>query len=286
MAPQREPLIDFLIIGGAKCATTWLQASLSANRSVFMPAPELHFFSREFHRGRRWYDAHFTDASPGDLIGEKSNSYLTQPEAAERIAAAFPDVRLVVQMRNPVERAYSDYCMLFRRGEVSADIQRHLDPEIAGEERFLDDGRYAHHIDRFLRFFDRGQILLLAYEDIAENPEAQMRLVADHIGVDGTLVAPMKEKVKDRAVSVVPRPIRNVLAPFRPVLDPLRELGPMRTLRNAVARPVDYPPLTPDLAAKMAQYFLQDVDRLRALAPNVVARWQHPDDPTRLVARA
>lgn len=274
MEAQPKSKLDFLIIGGAKCATTWLQESLSANAGIFMPAPELHFFSREFDRGRNWYDAQFASARPGDLVGEKSNSYLTEPAAADRIAADIPNARLIVQMRNPVERAYSDYCMLYRRGTVSGDIRQYLDPDMASDGRFLPDGLYAHHIERFLSCFASEQILLLAYEDISTAPESQLQKVATHIGFRGAPALPVHDKVKDRAAPVVPRPIRKVLSPFRPVLDPLRRLRPIRALRDVVARPVVYPPLPPDLAAKMAAYYLRDIERLRTFAPKVVERWQ------------
>ncbi|MHA6266523.1 sulfotransferase [uncultured Aliiroseovarius sp.] len=270
--PSGRP-IDFLIIGAAKCATTWEQQSLSASPGIFMPAPELHFFSRVYDRGFDWYRDQFASAASTDLIGEKSNSYLTEPAAAQRIKDAYPDARLIVQMRNPVQRAYSDYCMLFRRGEVSGDIDRHLNPDRAGQERFLHDGRYAHHLDRFYALFPADQILLLAFENVATDPTRQLALVADHIGYGGVLSAPLREKVKDKEAPVVPRGLRKVLAPLRPILDPIRESTPMKALRNAVARPVSYPALTPDLERKMTDYFRDDVDKLRAVAPDVVARW-------------
>jgi hypothetical protein len=269
--PERR--IDFLIIGGAKCATTWLQKSLCANHGVFMPAPELHYFSREHHRGRDWYNAQFSDAGPGDIVGEKSNSYLTEAHAAERIAASFPEVRLIVQMRDPVARAYSDYCMLIRRGEVSRDIRRHLDPDVAAAERFLDDGRYAHHLDRFLRLFPAEQILFLAYEDIAPQAERQLERAARHIGFRGELTPPLRERIKDREAPVIPRGLRLALSPFRPVLDSLRGFRSVRAVRDAVARPVAYPALPADIAAKMSEFYRDDIALLRTFAPQVVDRW-------------
>jgi hypothetical protein len=114
--------IDFLIIGATKSATTWLQRSLKADPSVVMPTRdlELHYFSREFHRGSKWYLSHFPDRKEvGQVVGERSNSYLDTPQVAGRVHAALPHAKLVAQLRNPVDRAYSDYCMLYRRGEVA-----------------------------------------------------------------------------------------------------------------------------------------------------------------------
>ena len=68
--------INFLIIGAAKSATTWLQQTLQADPAVSMPDPELHYFSRFYDRGHNWYFDQFPKTEGKKLIGEKSNSYL------------------------------------------------------------------------------------------------------------------------------------------------------------------------------------------------------------------
>src|SRR5687767_2598913 len=123
--------INFLIIGATKSATTWLQQSLQQDASVYMPDPELHFFSRNFEKGQDWYLSQFDNSPTHCMIGEKSNSYMDTPGVADRIKAALPKVLLIAQLRNPVDRAYSDYCMLYRRGEVGRDIAEYLDPRVA-----------------------------------------------------------------------------------------------------------------------------------------------------------
>ena len=155
--------IDFIIIGAAKCATTWLQTQLQSDTAVYMPDPELHYFSREYTRGQDWYLSQFTEEGIGRTVGEKSNSYLDVPEAAVRLHRDLPQVKLIAQLRNPVERAYSDYCMLFRRGEVGADIEAHLDPSLAEDNRFLIGGHYASQLQPYIagseNIFERSMFL-------------------------------------------------------------------------------------------------------------------------------
>ncbi|WP_170844674.1 sulfotransferase family protein [Aliiruegeria lutimaris] len=266
--------MDFLIIGATKCATTWLQLSLSANPDVFMPAPELHYFSREYHRGSAWFQEQFSGADNASFVGEKSNSYLTDPEAAERIARDLPDVKLITQLRDPVQRTYSEYCMLFRRGEVTRDIRQYLDPANAtAGDRFLDQSRYAHHLQKYRNLFGDHRILVLDFDRIRDAPEAQAQRVAEYIGLGGDLAPPVKDRVKDKTLPVVPLGIRRVLAPVRRVLDPVRDTWPVQQLRNAIARPVNYPPLPADLEAEMAEYFRTDLEALRRFAPHVGKRW-------------
>lgn len=268
--------IDFLIIGAAKCATTWEQKSLSASPGIYMPAPELHFFSREYERGFGWFNAQFDNATPGDIVGEKSNSYLTEPKAAALIHSAYPAVKMIVQMRDPVQRAYSDYCMLLRRGEVDENIRHHLDPQKAATERFLNDGLYGHHLTRFYDLFPRDQFLLLAFENVATDPERQLQWVADHIGYTGQLTAPMREKVKDKHAAAVPASLRRVLAPLRPLLDPIRNRPPVSTLRSLVAKPFTYPPLPADLKHEIEAFYACDKSTLSKLAPDFQPPWLQP----------
>ena len=257
--PERMP--DFLIIGAAKCATTWLQRALQLSPEIAMPDAELHYFSRGYARGPAWYAAQLPAPAPGQLLGEKSNSYLTDPVAAER-------------MRDPVARAYSDYCMLLRRGETDRDVWRWLDPEHMAQERFLHDGLYAHHLSRFFSLFPQDQILLLLYEEMCSGPGSQLARLADHIGCRAQLPGPPDGRVKDRNAPLVPLPLRRLLAPARPLLDRIRHRTPLRQLRDAVARPVNHPALPPRLAARMRAFYQSDVARLEGIMGRKLQLWQ------------
>lgn len=266
-------LPSFIIAGAAKSATTWLQQSLQASSGIFMPDPELHFFSRHYEPGLVSYRRHFADAPAGALLGEKSNSYLTTPNADVRIHRHLPEVRLVFQLRDPVARAYSDYCMLFRRGEVDDNVNRHLDPSRAAGERFLADGCYADHLERFIALFGAKPVLVLLYEDVRRDPERQLRLLAAHVGYSGALAPPLTKRVKDARAAAVPRPLRRLLGPLRPVLDPIRGTAPLRMLRSMVARPYRYPALDPVLRAEIADFYRPQIMRLAAMTGVDTSAW-------------
>ncbi|WP_299147620.1 sulfotransferase [uncultured Tateyamaria sp.] len=264
--------LNFLIIGGAKCATTWLQNSLQRSPDITMPDPELHYFSRNYHKGAAWYADQFPRPL-GTILGEKSNSYLTDPAAAARIKAHTPDVKLIMQIRNPVERAYSDYCMLYRRGEVDADIAAHLDPARASSERFISDGRYAHHVARFLDLFPAEQFLFLRFDDIQQHPVRQLKCLADHIGHQGVLAAPLRSKVKDKSQAVVPKRLRSFLTPLRPLIDPVRNTRPVTAIRSLVVRPTVHPKLSSDLRRALESYYAPEVETLARVTGLDLERW-------------
>ncbi|WBU56497.1 sulfotransferase [Paracoccus sediminicola] len=270
-ASSRLP--DFIIAGAAKSATTWLQHSLQQSPRVSMPNHEPHFFSRRYEEGMEAYLAELGPAPDAVLLGEKSNSYLTMPDAAARIHRHIPDVRLIFQLRDPVARAYSDYLMLFRRGEVDGDINRHLDPDRAANGRFLSDGRYADHLQRFFDLFHREQILVLRYEDIAAQPQRQLKRFSEHLGLAEQLAPPIEGRVKDASSARVPRSLRRILTPLRPVLDPIRHTRVIDTLRSAVARPEKYPPFDPALRADLAEFYAPQISDLRKLTGLDFAAW-------------
>lgn len=267
-------LPDFIIAGAAKSATTWLQNSLQQSPAIQMPDHEPHFFARRYAEGLDAYLDELGPAPEGVLLGEKSNSYLTEPEAAARIHAHIPNARLVFQLRDPVARAYSDYCMLLRRGEVDADIARHLDPDRAASGRFLNDGCYGQHLARFYALFDADQILVLRYEDILRDPRAQVDRLAAHLGLREALAPPLQDRVKDARATAVPRPLRRMLQPLRPLLDPIRHTAPMTRLRGLVARQHRYPPFDARLKAKVAAFYAPQIDRVAELTGLDLAIWR------------
>ena len=266
--------IDFLIIGAAKCATTWLQRSLQQSPFVYMPDSELHYFSREYKRGDQWYVSQFKTASGrGVLIGEKSNSYLDDPKCAGRIYNAIPAVRMIVQMRNPVARAYSDYCMLYRRGEVNGDIEAYLDPENGGKGRFLLGGMYFKHIRRYIEYFGRESILLLLFEDMLENPTEHVKKAASHIGLEEGGVTPISRKIKDKNAPVIHPMLKRNLAFLKPMVSLFKHTSAYERVRSKIAREVDYPELNIELKRKMEEYYRRDTEELGRLMGRNLEGW-------------
>lgn len=269
--------IDFLIIGAGKSATTWLQIQLQAHPDVYMVDPELHYFSREYHRGADWYLSQFSGEGIGKTVGEKSNSYLDDPESAGRIHRVLPDAKLIAQLRNPVERAYSHYCMMFNRGEVGPDIENHLDPSRLKDERILDIGNYSAHLSRYLDLFGGEKVLILFFEGVAQDPESQMSRVRAHLGLTPRpLATTASKKVKDKAAMRVPNSVRDRLGWMKPIVRPLRGTGAFETVRNAIASEVEYPPLTDDLRERLNDYFAPSISALEEMSGQSLRHWNRP----------
>ncbi len=163
----------FLVVGAQRCGTTSMFKTLSQHPAV-LPAvwhKGVHFFDMDYARGMAWYRGHFpllaraarveraTGARP--LTGESSPYYLSHPLAGERIARDLPDVRLIVLVRNPVDRAYSAHTHELARRFESEPFERALELEpqrLAGEwERMVADPSYASHYLQHNAYVTRGQ---------------------------------------------------------------------------------------------------------------------------------
>ncbi len=207
-------LPDFFIIGAAKCGTSSLYGHLTKHPSIASALrKELYFFDHNHQRGLCYYRSHFPTKSErrriereqptGFRTGEATPCYLFHPHVPRRIASAVPDARLIVILRNPVSRAYSDYCMKLRRGFEELTFEEAIDREperIESElEKMLKDetyfsynrwhfsylarGHYAEQLERWYEHFSTEQILVLASEDFFQTPTLAYAQVMNHLGL-------------------------------------------------------------------------------------------------------
>ncbi len=187
---------NFLIIGTQKGGTTSLYGYLAAHPKVFSAlVKEVHYFDFHFDCGLNWYLAHFPPKvltrSRGALTGEASPEYLFTPQTPARVAELLPDARLIVMLRNPIDRAYSQYQMSVRRGretlpfeqavqleaERLADERAQLGEEVAyahgGAHRhhsYLLRGHYAEQLERWFEHFPRESFYFIESESFFWQP--------------------------------------------------------------------------------------------------------------------
>ena len=207
-------LPDFVVIGAQKGGTTFLYHLLVQHPYVEPAASkEVHFFDNLFDLGVDWYRRCFPTPRWKDgrrtITGEATPYYLFHPHAAKRMAQVIPRARLIVLLRNPVDRAYSHYQMAvrnaLRRGENPRKFEEALEVEEAklrGEwnkmleherydsfehQRFsyLSRGVYVDQLLRWSEFFPREQMLVLKSEDLFEHPANTLKLVEDFLGLPG-----------------------------------------------------------------------------------------------------
>lgn len=273
--------IDFIIIGAAKSATTWLQKQLQADPAVYMPDQELHYFSREYSQGQDWYFSQFNEELLDRVVGEKSNSYLYEPEAAVRLHRDLPQIKLIAQLRNPVERAYSSYCMRFRRGEVGADIESYLDPTLGENLKYQISGKFASHLQIYIDLFGRDKLLILFFEGVSLDPETQMSQVRSHLGLPPRPLSSIgREKVKDKTSQMVSARLRKRLAWMKPIVRPLRGTSGFEAVRGLVTQQTQYPQMTDELRNRLNEYYHPSIEALEQISGQSLSHWYGPLDRT------
>lgn len=175
---------DFIGIGAQRAGTSWMYACLYEHPEICMPRKEINFFSRDrnWSRGFEWYESIFTECPPEALKGEFSTSYLTTPDSASRIHARYPAARLIVSLRDPVDRAYSSYLNDIVAGEVPET--KPFGEALEAHPEYLETGRYASHLQRYLDLFPREQLHISIFDDARSNPLESVQDVYGFLDVD------------------------------------------------------------------------------------------------------
>jgi hypothetical protein len=245
-------LPDFIIIGVQKGGTTSLYRYLIEHPSIApIYVKEPHFFDIYFHKRLGWYRAHFPTLAEkyaaqlvrGQkfLTGEASPYYLLHPLAAKRVAETLPHVKLIVLLRNPVDRAYSQYQHQRRQPGVEPlsfeeAIEREAERLAGEEEKMLQDERYAsfnhrhysylargtyiEQLPRWMKMFPREQFLILKSEDLFSNPAAIVAQTLEFLNIP--ISEEQREKVykpfnEARYEPMAPETRTRLVEHFRPL---------------------------------------------------------------------
>jgi hypothetical protein len=184
---------NFLGIGAIKAGTTWAADILAAHPQVFMAhGKELHYFSRQFDRGLNWYLDKFSDAKPGQAIGEFSVTYMDGSEdTARRIYEFDPGLHLIVSVRDPVERAFSQYRWEKQMGQSLPSFPESLNlrPDL------ITNSLYAQNLEPFWRLFPQSQFFYIRQSDLAGNASGVARALYEFLGVDPDYSSPQDVRV-------------------------------------------------------------------------------------------
>jgi hypothetical protein len=184
--PERKRCLDFVGIGAARSATTWLSDVLAVHPEVFVPsAKELHYFNneRKYRTDLENFWKHFEGADNDQKWGEVTPRYILDETALARLRSHFPDVRVICVLRDPVARAFSQYCF-FRFNKMKEENTSFEKAIKAGyREDYINKSRYGECMERVFQYFERHQVLIIDFDELLAAPEAQLNRVSDFIGV-------------------------------------------------------------------------------------------------------
>ena len=278
--------IDFIGIGAPKCGTTWLSAQLDAHPQIgFAPAKEVYYFAdtilrriadqelRCFDRGVAWYHEQFPPATGAITCrGEFCPAYLYSEEAATRIAAYRPDIKLLVCIRPPVEMIYSWYW--YGRNAVVASLPESFEKMM--ENPFLRDvGCFARHLRPYLDRFPAENILVVQFDAIRRDPDRVREGVYKFLDVAADF-KPQREAGKNPARAprfpILQSSAQRLYAAISAVPGVgklLKSPAVAKMLQDAYhrlnTRAREYEPLAPEERLKWEAYYAADQEELSHL---------------------
>ncbi len=200
---SQRPKPHFLGIGTQKGGTTTLYQILKQHPDIFLPDnKEIHYFTKFYNYGDEWYINHFKEASAGKIRGEITPYYIYHEAVPKRIYKFKKNIKLILLLRNPVERALSQYFHSVRLGLENLTLEEALKAEkdrlensqtlihIPGqtnkshqEHSYISRSRYEIQIQRYTNLFKAKNLLILKSEDIFKNNISSLNLLSTFLGI-------------------------------------------------------------------------------------------------------
>jgi hypothetical protein len=289
-------LPDFFVVGAYKSGTTALHHLLGQHPEIFLPhVKEPNFFAFMNSSDNRpvppgsittWgdYAALFRDCPAGRVTGEVSPAYMTIPGTADRIRRVVPTARLIAILRNPIDRAYSDYSMYVNTGRETLDFMGALGQLDKRGDRgeptgdYISSGRYGTQLRRYYELFPKERIHVVLFEDFVADQESVLADIFAFLGVDSDFEpGPVKNPnttglPPGRLVSpdhVAARLYRHV----RPSRDRSR-LRKARTLAaELIARSFARPPMPTEAREHLVTVLRKEIELTEQLIGRPLGHW-------------
>lgn len=311
---------NFFIVGAAKAGTSSIGDFLSKHPEVYIsPIKEPHFFStdlrmadfRSDYRDRASFDvdtylanhplpfkhiAHideqshyqelFREARNEKAIGELSTGYLYSNCAAENIFKFNPDAKIIMVLRQPVERAYSHYLMNIRDlWDYDSAFINALERDFSSSEKgwgkshmYVELGLYFEQVSRYLKRFPESQIKIFLYEDFRNNPVEFIKDIYEFLEVDPSELS-AKDIAEHKNVAALPR--FKIAGTYLPAFNVLRKYISMflpdmakDQVRKAMFSSVNVPKLRKNEFEQAMKYFSEDIQKLSVLIKRDLQSWQ------------
>ncbi len=286
-------IVNFVGIGGQKCASTWLYDILEDHPQACLSSEkELDFFSNYWDRGYEWYESKFhCKSSDRKVVGEVSPSYLCTKEAPVRLKKYNANTKIIVILRNPVERAYSNHKHNVRQGFVLSDNLT-FEAAIKNNSTYVEHGFYGENLSCWLTAFPRDQILVLLFDDILNNAQAVAQNVYQFLDISTDHVSSSLYKKSNESVAVSNVPLALFVDKLRQFSrkngliggwDFLRRIGIRYVYRLFNQQNVDVaiPKMRSETRQELFEIFRKDIESLESLLNINLDSWKTNKGATR-----
>ena len=285
--------VNFFIVGAPKSGTTSLYYYLDEHPEVEMSREkEPDYFSHESIQNQgmyygnqridseKKYHSLFNKASKGVIFGEASVSYLFYNTVAEKIKRYNSDAKIIIMLRNPIDRAFSHYLMDFRLGLVSDSFENIINKTSKAKnthlffQQYIEVSEYSNQIDRYLKEFDANKILFIDYEDFKKDTSKVVRNVYAFLDINSEYKANIYKKHNPFTMS------KNNFIRFiysfifiRNILTLLFPKKLVASIRSLFFKQDNKPVLSEETRRQLKQYFKKDVLKLNQIMNKNFSKW-------------
>lgn len=285
--------VDIIIAGTQKAATSSLQRYIGEHPDVIThPSLEFTYFvlEEEWKQGyEKRYKIQFGDhIDHSKKVLAKNVGIMYFEHALQHLKEHNPNVKIIIVLRNPVDRAYSAFWYAKSRGHESIDSFEealHGDPNrndtfvSKGMVDYLGRGNYAEQIEMVYRYFDRSQVLIMLQEDMKKDMKTLIKDVFDFVGLDNTFTPDLEKKYNESSKSIFPtlsRWLRN-RSPIKSILKTFVSPKVLSKAKNKVSRLNSEiytpPPMKPETRNQLVEHYKSHNERLGKMINRDLSSW-------------
>ncbi len=272
MSSKLKP--TFLIIGGRRCGSNWLQQSLMEHPEIFVPPgrPGVEGFD---DKAESQYDDELA-------VGLVNAAWLTQPGTSEELSARYPDAKIIAILRSPIDRAYSWYWQCLKQGDHIYQQEISFAEAMAKDETIIEEGYYYKYLKKYLDLFDRENALVLRFDLLRQDSAQYLKQVYTFLGVDGDFVPAILNEKVNYSTSLKSRRLHQFLRQAKAIVLKLtgKNLWLIHRLENSslVSRirrmnEKSFPKLSDAARQELADIYRDDVHQLSNLLGRDFSDW-------------
>ena len=286
--------VDFIGIGSFRCGTSWLTHALRCHPQIGISEPkEIRYFNeKDYDRGEvvpnknyehpiSWYENHFGHCKPQQVIGEFSPIYLYDEAALQKIKHFYPKAKLLLNLRNPIDRAYSHYWL----DQGIARIETcSFEQALKKYPHYVEMGFYSRYVKKYFATFSREQILIQVFDDILSKPEETLEETLKFLGVKVSITSEMlnadknpssrfkKSKLATDVFLKTSRWLESMK--MNSLLSTLRRNKGQKLFRTLNAKLVKLPDMDQESRQRLYKLFQGEIKELGCLINRDVSHWR------------
>jgi hypothetical protein len=259
--------LSFVCVGPQRTATSWLQEVLSHHPEICLPrgVKETMFFDKRYSKGIEWYRWHFEHLKPDQIAGEIAPTYFHSIDAVERIHKFSPNAKIIILIRNPLQRCYSLYRHHLSKGRIRIPFEEALIqfPELT------ESGRYSRHAVRWEEKFSQEQVYYFWQEDISERPELVISDFCANNHISNIILPEVTFEKVNSATAPRSLLVARIFSATSTALRSMRlyslvDLAKLAGLKSAFTGGAKLPPITLDTHQRLIEIFRPEIEWLES----------------------